>query len=72
MDEYADVDELKADFLKLFNNALAYYKKGSPEHRDAMEMSDLFNKAFGKGSPKSFFQLTCRLLLSEAFKTCIY
>ncbi len=48
MDEYADVDELKADFLKLFNNALAYYKKGSPEHRDAMEMSELFHKALGK------------------------
>ncbi len=48
MDEYADVDELKADFLKLFNNALAYYKKGSPEHRDATEMSELFNKALGK------------------------
>ena len=48
MDEYSDIEELKSDFAKLFNNALTYYKKGSQEHRDAMEMSDLFNKALGK------------------------
>jgi hypothetical protein len=47
MDEYTDMEELKSDFAKLFNNALAYYKKGSLEHRDASEMSDLFQKASG-------------------------
>jgi hypothetical protein len=48
MDEYADMDELQDDFQKLFANALAYYKKGSQEYKDATEMSDLFTKAVGK------------------------
>jgi protein polybromo-1 len=47
MDEYADLEELKSDFVKLFNNAFAYYKKGTPENKDATEMSDLFSKAYG-------------------------
>ena len=46
-EEYADLDELKGDFVKLFNNAFAYYKKGTSEHRDATELHDLFNKALG-------------------------
>ena len=48
MDEYTDLEELKSDFEKLFNNALAYYKKGTQEYRDASEMSDLFQKASGE------------------------
>jgi len=48
MDEYADMDELQDDFQKLFANALAYYKKGSLEYKDATEMSELFMKAVGK------------------------
>ena len=47
-DEYADLDELTSDFVKLFNTAFAYYKNGTVEHKDATELSDLFNKAMGK------------------------
>ena len=47
-EEYADMDELKADFERLFANALLYYKKGTAEHKDATELKELFGKAFGK------------------------
>ncbi len=48
MDEYSNMAELKEDFEKLFANAFAYYKKGSDEHKDAIELSELFTKALGK------------------------
>ena len=47
MDEYTTMEELKEDFERLFKNALSYYKKGSPEFKDAEELSDLFAKALG-------------------------
>ena len=48
MDEYTELNGLKEDFELLFKNALSYYKKGSQEFKDATEMSELFQKAFGK------------------------
>ena len=48
MDEYTELKGLKEDFELLFKNALSYYKKGSQEFKDATEMSELFQKAFGK------------------------
>merc|ERR1719510_733619 len=44
MDEYTTMEELKEDFERLFKNALSYYKKGSPEFKDAEELSELFAK----------------------------
>ncbi len=48
MDEYSAMEELKEDFERLLKNALAYYKKGSQEFKDASELSDLFGKALAK------------------------
>jgi hypothetical protein len=48
MDEYTKMDELKDDFDRLFKNAFAYYQKGTPENKDATELSELFTKALGK------------------------
>ena len=50
MDEYTELKGLKEDFELLFKNALSYYKKGSQEFKDATEMSELFQKAFGKSN----------------------
>ena len=47
MDEYGNMEELKEDFGKLLKNALSYYKKGSQEFKDAVELQDLFVKAAG-------------------------
>ena len=44
-DEYANMGEMKDDFERLFSNALAYYKKGTSEAKDAMELKELFSKA---------------------------
>jgi len=48
MDEYGNMEELKEDFGKLLKNALSYYKKGSQEFKDAVELQDLFVKAAAK------------------------
>jgi len=48
MDEYTNMEELKADFELLFKNALSYYKKGTQEFKDATEMGELFAKALEK------------------------
>ena len=48
MDEYGNMEELKEDFGKLLKNALSYYKKGSQEFKDAVELQDLFVKAAGR------------------------
>ena len=47
-DEYADVEELKADLQKLIDNAKAFYKDDSDEKDAAKEMQDLLNKAMAK------------------------
>lgn len=47
-EEYADLDELKADFKRLFDNAFAYYKSDTEECEAASEMRDLYEKAVGK------------------------
>ena len=44
-DEYANMGEMKEDFERLFSNALAYYKKGTAEAKDAVELKELFSKA---------------------------
>ena len=44
-DEYANMNEMKEDFERLFSNALAYYKKGTSEAKDAQELKELFVKA---------------------------
>jgi len=43
-DEYNNVDELKEDFDLLISNTKAYYKKGTAEYRDSMELKDLLAK----------------------------
>ena len=52
MDEYGNMEELKEDFGKLLKNALSYYKKGSQEFKDAVELQDLFVKAAGNFATK--------------------
>jgi hypothetical protein len=47
-DEYAELDELRADFKRLFDNAFAYYKSESEEREAAEEMKDLYEKAVGE------------------------
>ena len=47
-EEYADLDELKADFKRLFDNAFAYYKSDTEEYEAASEMRDLYEKAVGE------------------------
>ena len=44
-DEYANMNEMKEDFERLFSNALTYYKKGTSEAKDAQELKELFAKA---------------------------
>lgn len=44
-DEYANMNEMKDDFERLFSNALKYYKKGTSEAKDAQELKELFAKA---------------------------
>jgi len=44
-DEYANMNEMKEDFERLFSNALSYYKKGTSEAKDAQELKELFAKA---------------------------
>ena len=46
-EEYANMGEMKMDFERLFSNALAYYKKGTAEAKDALELKELFAKALG-------------------------
>lgn len=46
-DEYANMNEMKDDFERLFSNALKYYKKGTSEAKDAQELKELFTKAIG-------------------------
>ena len=54
MDEYTTMEELKEDFERLFKNAYSYYKKGSPEFKDATELSELFAKALGRHQVSCF------------------
>jgi len=46
-DEYGEVEELKADFDLMVANTRTYYKRGSPENKDASELEDLVNQAIG-------------------------
>jgi len=43
-DEYTCMDDLIADFELMVANTKSYYKKGSPENRDAVEVSELLTK----------------------------
>ena len=63
MDEYGNMEELKEDFGKLLKNALSYYKKGSQEFKDAVELQDLFVKAAGNFATK--FSRTVKELLQQ-------
>ena len=47
MEEYSDVQEIKADLEKLINNALKFYKEGQDEYEAACEMQQLLAKAWG-------------------------
>ena len=47
-EEYSTLDELKADFVKLIDNALAFYPKEKEENRAASEMRELLGKALDK------------------------
>lgn len=47
-DEFANLDELQADFRKLIDNALAYYAEDADESKAAREFQDLLDKALGK------------------------
>ena len=40
--------ELKADFEKLFANAILYYAEGTEHHVAATELKALFTKAYGE------------------------
>jgi len=46
-DEYDTMDDLKADFELMVSNTKLYYKRGSPEYRDAQELETLLGKAVG-------------------------
>ncbi|XP_039291348.1 protein polybromo-1 isoform X3 [Nilaparvata lugens] len=41
-DEYEHVEQLQADIELLVNNTKAFYKRQSPEYKDATELMDLF------------------------------
>ncbi|KAG8292052.1 Protein polybromo-1 [Homalodisca vitripennis] len=41
-DEYEDLDQLQSDIELLVNNAKAFYKRNSQEHKDACEFWELF------------------------------
>jgi len=47
-EEYADVNELKADFVKIIDNALKYYKEDTEEREAAIELQELLDKAMGE------------------------
>lgn len=42
MEEYEEVEQLSSDVELLINNAKAYYKEDTQEHRDAIEIWDVF------------------------------
>jgi len=44
-DEYDTMGDLKADFELMVSNTKQYYKRGSPEYRDAQELETLLGKA---------------------------
>ena len=44
-DEYDAMDDLKADFELMVSNTKLYYKRGSPEYRDAQELENMLGKA---------------------------
>jgi len=46
-DEYETMDDLKSDFELMVANTKLYYKRGSPEYRDAQELENLLGKAVG-------------------------
>ncbi len=47
-EEYGEVDEVRADFQKVIDNALKYYKDDTDEHEAAREMQNQLNKAMEK------------------------
>ncbi len=47
-EEYADLDELKADFKRLLDNAFKYYKEDTEEYETATELKELYDKAVAK------------------------
>ena len=47
-EEYSGMAELKADFEKLFANAILYYAEGTEHHVAATELKALFSKAYGE------------------------
>ena len=47
-EEYGNIEELKSNFKKLFDNAFAYYKNDTEEYEAASEMRDLYEKAIGE------------------------
>jgi protein polybromo-1 len=42
MDEYEDVEQMSVDFDLMLQNAKAFYKRSTPEHKDACDLWDLF------------------------------
>ncbi|XP_021953815.1 protein polybromo-1 isoform X3 [Folsomia candida] len=44
MDEYEDVDQMGLDFDLMLTNAKAFYKRSTPEYKDACDLWDLFGE----------------------------
>merc|ERR1719228_3212268 len=44
-EEYSNIEEFKADFDLMVANTKLFYKRGSPEYRDAVELAELVGKA---------------------------
>lgn len=66
-EEYADLDELKADFKRLFDNAFAYYKSDTEEYEAASEMRDLYEKAIGESHLTTCIKQYCYVFVFSTF-----